>query len=230
MLIIIDIRIPLEAKANLSRFGELIEFSTDNITYPAISCHPDIFLCQTPEALICAPNIPSQYLALFTARNIRYKIGIKNVGQKYPASAAYNGLVNGDYVFHKKEITDLQILKHSAQKRFIDLNQGYTRCGLIQLPSGICITSDKGIEKALRKAKIEVHYFHPSEILLPEMKHGFIGGALGVYQDKVFAIGNPKHHLWGEEFIRLISHQGLELISLYDGPFIDGGGIFFLEP
>lgn len=229
MLIIIDIRIPQEAKDNLSRFGELLEFSTDKISYPAISCHPDIFLCQTPETLICAPNIPSQYLALFRARNIAYEIGLKKVGQKYPESAAYNCLVNGDSVFHKKEITDLKILEQTRQKKFIDLNQGYTRCSLIQLPSGICITSDMGIEKTLKKAGIEANYFSPKEILLPEMKHGFIGGALGLYQDKVFAIGNPKYHPWGEEFISLISNQGLELISLYDGPFVDGGGIFFLE-
>lgn len=57
MLIVIDKRIPEEAKKRLSGFGKIIEFETKGITYPAISGHPDIFMCQTTESLICAPNL-----------------------------------------------------------------------------------------------------------------------------------------------------------------------------
>jgi len=61
------------------------------------------------------------------------------------------------------------------------------------------------------------------------MPHGFIGGALGLYGKKLFALGDPRFHSWGKDFVSLIGRQGLELIPLYQGPFYDGGGIFFLE-
>jgi len=229
MLIVIDERIPFEAKKRLANFGKLVEFETQNITYPAISGHPDIFLCQTPHSLICAPNLPEKYVALFESENILFQIGENKVGEEFPDTVFYNCVVSEDFLLHKKPYTDPQILAHSKQLEFIEIPQAYTRCSLMALPSQNFITSDKGIEKALKRHKLNVNYFSPEEILLPGMQHGFIGGALGLNTGKLFVIGNPDFHSWGTQFKALINQQALELISLYDGPFFDGGGIFFLE-
>lgn len=229
MLIVIDKRIPEEAKKRLSGFGTLVEFSTQGITYSAISGHPDIFLCQTSESLICAPNLPENYTTLFRENGVNSCFGSKPVGSKYPETAFYNCLATEHSLFHKAKHTDKQILEQCEQLTFIDLPQAYTRCSLIALTPKVFITSDKGIEKALKTNQIEVHYFSPKEIILPELPHGFIGGALGLYNGKLFVLGNPDFHSWGSEFKNLIKQEGLELISLYDGPFFDGGGIFFLE-
>lgn len=229
MLIVIDKRIPEEAKKRLSNFGNLVEFSTRNITYPAISGHPDIFLFQTSESLICAPNFPESYITLFRENGVNFRFGSQPIGSLFPETAFYNCLASDDYLFHKTGHSDKQILEQCEQLTFIDLPQAYTRCSLIALTPKVFITSDKGIEKALKTNQIEVHYFSPKEIILPEMPHGFIGGALGVHAGKLFVLGNPDFHSWGSEFKNLIKQEGLELISLYDGPFFDGGGIFFLE-
>ncbi len=229
MLIVIDDRIPDQAKKNLARFGQLIEFSTQNITYPAISGHPDIFLCQTPDTLICAPNLPEKYFALFRQQHVHFEIGAKSVGAKFPESVFFNCVLTDDFLFHKKSHTDPYILEQYKQLEFIDLPQAYTRCSLMELPLQNFITSDRGIEKVLKKRNLNVNYFSPEKIVLPEMQHGFIGGAMGVHSGKLFVIGNPDFHSWGAEFKTLITQQGIELISLYDGPFFDGGGIFFLE-
>lgn len=229
MLIVIDKRIPKEAKKRLSGFGTLVEFSTQGVTYPAISGHPDIFLCQTPASLICAPNLPEDYKTLFEKGDINFNFGKKPVGSSFPETSYYNCIASDDYLFHKTGHSDKQILEQCKQLTFIDLPQAYTRCSLIALTPKVFITSDKGIEKALKTNQIEVHYFSPKEIILPEMSHGFIGGALGIYAGKLFVLGNPDFHSWGNEFKNLIKQEGLELISLYDGPFFDGGGIFFLE-
>ena len=61
------------------------------------------------------------------------------------------------------------------------------------------------------------------------MLHGFIGGAMGFYSGKLFVLGNPDFHPWGKAFKTLIAKQNIELITLYEGPFFDGGGIFFPE-
>lgn len=229
MLIVIDERIPEEAKKHLSNFGNIVEFSTKNISYPAISGHPDIFLCQTPKSLICAPNLPEKYFTLFTEKNIPFKTGKNPVGAKFPDSVFYNCIVTEDFILHKKPNTDKLILEQNKQLEFIDLPQAYTRCSLMALPMQNFITSDKGIEKALKKHKLKAHYFSPEKIILPEMQNGFIGGAMGFYSGKLFVIGNPDFHSWGQAFKTLIEQLGLELISLYNGPFFDGGGIFFVE-
>lgn len=229
MLIVIDKRIPEEAKNRLSHFGTLVEFSTQGITYSAISGHPDIFLFQSPESLICAPNLPKNYINLFKENGVNFNFGSKPVGSKFPETAFYNCLATEDSLFHKARHTEKQILEHCKDLEFIDLPQAYSRCSLIALTPKVFITSDKGIEKALKKHDLQTRYFPPEEIILPEMPHGFIGGALGLYNEKLFVLGNPDFHSWGSEFKNLIKQEGLELISLYDGPFFDGGGIFFLE-
>jgi hypothetical protein len=63
MLNIIDKKIPEEAKKNLAEAGlhpdySLLELETEGLVYPAISGHPDIFFCQTPQTLVIAPNLP----------------------------------------------------------------------------------------------------------------------------------------------------------------------------
>lgn len=229
MLIVIDSRAPEKAKLRLSNFGEVVEFSTQNITYEAISGHPDIFLCQTPDSLICAPNLPPSYFKLFKDKNIDFLIGANPVGKLFPETSHYNCLVNERFIFHKSTYTDARIIELNKVQEFINLPQAYTRCSLIELPSKKFITSDKGIENVLKNRKLNVYYFPPNEILLPTMPHGFIGGAMGFYSGKLFVLGNPDYYTWGKEFNALMKQENIELISLYDGPFFDGGGIFFLE-
>ena len=62
MLIIIDQKIPQEAKNRLSDFGELFLLESKNIVYSAISGHPDIFIFQMDNHLICSPNSPSNLI------------------------------------------------------------------------------------------------------------------------------------------------------------------------
>jgi len=229
MLIVIDKRIPQEAKVNLSKYGKIVEFSTQGITYEAISGHPDIFICQSSNSIICAPNLPKVFIDLFKKENVKMKFGEFPVEYKFPKTAFYNCVITDNQIFHKKKHTDSIIIKTFSSHEFISLPQAYTRCSLMALPSGGFITSDKGIEKILRKRNFEVAYFSPEKILLPGMLHGFIGGALGVYSDKLFVIGNPEKHSWGSEFKAFLNQQNIELISLYDGQLFDGGGIFFVN-
>jgi len=229
MLIVIDKRIPDQAKKKLSAMGRVVEFSTDHITYEAISGHPDIFMCKTPETLICAPNLPNIYQMLLEQHSIPFVFGQKDVGSQFPETSAYNCLVTKKQLFHKKTHSDSTLLKLNKHRVFIDLPQAYTRCSLIQLTEKSFITSDKGIEKALKKKAFDVHYFSPESIVLPTMPHGFIGGALGYYSGTLYAIGNPDFHDWGDRFKSLLSSLNIELITLYDGLFFDGGGIFFLD-
>ncbi|MFH1001089.1 MAG: hypothetical protein V1783_09645 [Bacteroidota bacterium] len=229
MQIVIDKRVPEEAKAKLAAYGNLIEFCTAGICYSAISGHPDIFFTQYENTLICAPNTPTEIINQINKRYLNVVFGDNEIVSKFPQTAFYNALITEKYIFHKNKYTDASIPRSFPDKAFINIPQAYTRCNLIELPGGVFITSDKGIEKTLRQQNFEVAYFSPNHILLPGMPNGFIGGALGSFLNKLFIIGNPSFHSWGSEFISFVKKQKLEMICLYDGPFFDGGGILFLE-
>lgn len=227
MLIIIDKRMPLEAKSALSEYGELMEFSTSGITYDAISGHPDIFFCRVGARIAAAPDIPAEYTDLLKKRNISIVHGKRPVGGKYPASAGYNAAVWGNFLVHRLDITDPSILMMTEDMEKINIMQGYTRCSLLPLENNLFITSDMGIHSALQKRGRSL-YVSPYNIILPGFAHGFFGGACGVHDDKIFVTGNLDYLSEGNEVRVFLKDSGYTVIELYNGPLFDCGSILFI--
>ncbi len=75
MLIIVDKKIPAEAKEKLSAYGTLLELETEGIVYPAISGHPDIFFCKTPQTLIVSPSLPEKYIHKLQEQKVQLILG-----------------------------------------------------------------------------------------------------------------------------------------------------------
>jgi hypothetical protein len=227
MLIIIDHKIPSQAKDKLSAYGQVLELKTAGITYDAISGHPDIFLCRTPAGLIAAPNTPPAILEKLKAKGVAFRLGENDVGIQYPRSAIYNAVVTGNHYIHNKDITDPAIFASLEDQEQINVRQGYTRCSLLPLKDGHFISSDIGIHQTLKKNGMDVLLVDPAGIVIHDLKHGFIGGACGVHEDKVFIIGSLKHFGDGKLVRSYIKNLGYQIIELYDGPLYDGGSIMF---
>ncbi|MCK4679121.1 MAG: hypothetical protein KAT48_13385 [Bacteroidales bacterium] len=228
MLIIVDKKIPAEAKENLSKYGKLLNFSSSGITYEAISGHPDIFFCKIGKELIVAPNTPEEFTKELKNNGISFKMGSRDVGGKYPDSAIYNAMVTDHHFVHNCDISDTMLLAKARQLKRIHINQGYCRCNLLLLKDNHFITSDKGISKALIRQFFTGRYVAPDDVLLPGFDHGFLGGAMGVWQDKVFVIGNLDYLEKGKKIRKIVGALDYELIELYDGPLFDGGSILFI--
>jgi hypothetical protein len=228
MLIIADKRIPAKAKKSLAVYGEVIPFSTHGITYPAISCHPDIFLCKMNDDLIVAPNLPGEYKMIFQNYAVNFIEGEAAVGNKYPYTAKYNAVCTDKYLIHNFRYTDSAISDHATELDLIHSGQGYTRCNLLALKNDHFITSDAGFSRVLNGFGIKNLYVDPAGILLPCMKHGFFGGACGVHENKVFIFGNLNHFKDGKKVRDYLQSLSYEIVELYDGPLFDGGSIIFL--
>ncbi len=230
MLIIIDKKIPTQAKLKLQTYGELLELDTSGITYDAISGHPDIFFCQILDnSLIVAPNLPDKYYNTLSKHNITFVKGEKSVGLKYPFTAHYNAVVTNKYLIHNLNHTDKSIPDYANHLTHINTKQAYTRCNLLNLGGDSFITSDEGIYRTLVSLKINVLYVSPEGIELPGFNHGFIGGACGVYKDSVFIIGSLNYHKQGDKIRGFIKEAGFKLIELYEGNLFDGGSLLFVE-
>lgn len=228
MYAIIDKRAPFEVKKNLKKYvDDIFEFSSEGITYNSISGHPDIFLFQDDNGFVVAPNSPKELINFLECKNVNYSFGDKPVGEHLDDSVLYNCLTTNKYFFFKKDKPDASIQKRNSEKILINLPQAYTRCSMFAINDKV-ITSDKGIVKALEKNNIEHFYFNPSKIRIEDHKNGFIGGAMGAVDNKVFFLGNLLKHNDGKALYKFITTLGKEVICLGNDYLYDGGGIFFV--
>ncbi len=216
--------IPVKALSNLEKFGEVVLFETNNITYKAVSNHPDVFICQGPGKVVVAPNIPEKYYKILDDIT-EVVIGENEVKDKYPYSALYNAVVTGKYIIHNDKISDVSIIKTFANHEIISVKQGYARCSTLALNDGNYLTSDNGILKTLKASGFNGMYVNPSKILLPGFKNGFFGGTAGIIKDKVLFLGSIEYIDGGEKIKNFVEKAGFEVVELYDGPLFDGGSI-----
>lgn len=226
-MIICDERLPYPARQRLSALDFLIELSTDNITYPAISGHPDVFFCKAGDVVVVSPALSRQYCDLLTQQNVTWRYGTHPNTSTYPGSAMYNAVVTDTLFIHHLQITDPTIKELIGDRKQIHVNQGYTRCNLLPLPDDCFITSDKAIYTVLIREGFDVLYVNPSGILLQGFPNGFIGGACGIKGSDVFISGNLEFFSERHKILDFLSRHSLTPIELYDGPLIDGGSILF---
>jgi len=228
MLIIADKKIPEEAKNNLQKFGELVLLETTGITEESISGHPDIFFCKTQNKLIIAPNLPEKFKTIFTENNILFSEGKFKVGLKYPEAAHYNAVITENYLIHRTDITELEILNDCEQLSKIHVGQGFTRCSLLALKENNFITSDEGIYKTLNSLGLKTLLVSSENIILPGHRYGLFGGTCGIHEDKVFFIGSLANYKDGNKVRNFLESLGYSIVELYNGDLFDGGTILFL--
>jgi hypothetical protein len=224
-----DKRLPSPAKNRLADFGVLIELRTEDITYPVISGHPDIFCCPVGDTLVVSPNLPSVYSEILNVNAIKWVYGVKSNSKTYPNSAIYNAVVTDNLLIHNLKITDIKILQLAGARKQIHVNQGYTRCNLLPLPGEKFITSDKGIYTVLKQEGFEVLYVNPDGILLEGFPNGFIGGVCGVKENNIFFAGSLSEYKEGQKIRDFLSLHSLTPVEIHDGPLFDGGSIIFIH-
>jgi hypothetical protein len=227
-LIIIDHRMPREAKEKLSFYGRLLELSTAGITYDSISGHPDIFFCQAGDRLFTAPNTPRHILEELSSTGISFKTGEEPVGDKYPATARYNAVVTDKYIIHNFRYTDLSIVNNMENRDLVHMNQGYCRCNVLPLKDDHFITSDEGIFKVLRQHGLDTLLVSTEGILLEGQDHGFFGGACGIDGDHIFITGSLDQYADGQIVSQYLQKFGYRIVPLFNGPLMDCGSILIV--
>ncbi|MEI8203640.1 MAG: DUF6873 family GME fold protein [Bacteroidota bacterium] len=230
MWILINKQAPEPAKNTLRSYGQLIEFETHGITYIGIRGHVDVFCAQLPDgSLVVAPNTPDDYLKHFLMNKIPIVLGKKKVLYYYPRTVHYNAVITPTYLIHNTKHTDKVLSELCSGLIPVHVEQGYTACNLIALPGNIFITGDKGINESLQNAGLDVRLVDDRDVLLKRYKHGFWGGAVGLYQQNLFICGSLAHHASGEQIKQIAYEANVEIVELFDGQIEDIGGIRFVE-
>lgn len=231
MLIICDYRTPISAVAKLSTYGKVLLFQSKILVNSPLQGHPDLFMCQTPETLILAPNIEKEILDEIKEANIPFIFGNLVVKVDHPNIARYNAIVTSKVTICNTKTVDKKILEYSQKNIIIDVQQSYSRCSTLALSDDSFLTSDAPTHRKLLENNYKSVLVSPKPIRLEGYSHGLFGGCGGIFRSKktVYFMGSlsafPNHR----EIEWAIKDAGLTTVMLTNQPFQDVGGIFFIK-
>lgn len=155
----------------------------------AVNGHPDMVIHPVDEkTFIAAPNVFDYYYGVLKDKGIKVIKGEKTLGRNYPEDIAYNVARIGRYAVHNTYHTD-KILKYYLEEaglEFIHVNQGYTKCSVSALGVNKAVTSDLSIHGKLKEHNIDCMHIEPEIMYLKGYNYGFMGGSVGLIDDKVF--------------------------------------------
>lgn len=188
---------------------------------PRIADHPDLSLFVLDEDnIVVASEVYDHY-----RENIKGKNFIRGgeVASKYPKDAIYNLVRFENFYIHNSH-TEENIVKFFRENHVENLivNQGYTRCSTIVL-NYCLLTSDYGIYKSL-KDEVKIRLLEEDKIYLDGFDKGFIGGACGLYGNKLIFTGDISKHKSYDVILGEAKKEGVE-IRYPQGDLVDLGSL-----
>lgn len=197
------------------------------------ACHADMQFSKIDSStLIFAPESKLAVEDKFL-EGIDFIQGKTNLKSKYPYNIPYNILRFNNYLVHNTLYTDESVLQEAKKRLLVNIKvkQGYSGCSSIAIPlhngSSLVLSSDKGIIAALKAFNIPTEYFNETEsILLPGYNHGFIGGCCGYDDD----LGLLVYGKINGQLKKLSETYEFPVLSIFDGPLTDIGGILIMYP
>ena len=233
-LVIVDGSIDEEIYDNLKKLNiKIIKTIKCEEVDESISYHPDIVIHPlNHNTLVIAPNVFDYYEEMLGGMGIKLIKGEKFLDMQYPDDIAYNvGRLFG-VAIHNFNHTD-EKLKYYLEKedlKFINVNQGYTKCSLAVLDRYTGITADLPIYEKLTGLGFEILLIQPGHILLEGQNYGFIGGASGnLSKDEFLLSGSLKEHPNREDILNFIYKKNKKLIFLSEKKIEDIGTIISLN-
>ena len=154
----------------------------------------------------------------------------ENINRKYPYNIALNACVIGKNLIGNLKYIDEKVINFCKYKgyNFINVKQGYTACSCLKIGDRALITADLSICKALKNTDIEVLLIEQGSINLKGANYGFIGGASGVYKDKIYFFGDLAAHKNYNEISKFILDHHFQIVNMIENKnLIDIGGALF---
>ncbi len=229
----VDGRISESCEAGLKGEGfEVIKLPPMQRLPSAIASHTDILILKIRDRLFLSRKYCEECgEALSLPRGLNIRLTESAQGEKYPSDAIFNGLILGDLFFCKRDSFSQEALEYARSLGYEvrSVRQGYPACTTLKISENAAITADAGMERALREAGVSVLKIENGSVSLPPYEYGFIGGAGGLYKDKVYFLGDIKTHKNADAIIGFIENFGKRTVSLSNEPLADLGGILFIE-
>lgn len=205
----------------------------------AIASHPDTLFFRLADKLISSADYCDEAPYVFTDLRERHpslalQLSSTEFAKEYPRDCPYNALALAGKLYARLASISDSVIEHASNKGYeiVNSNQGYPACTTLAFEScgdAYAITADEGMARVLEKNGVRVTKIAVGGITLPPYEYGFIGGASGVYKNKIYFLGDVTKHPDAKIILKTISDAGLEAVSLSDEPLFDGGGLIFID-
>lgn len=234
-ILIVDYKIPREFEKALCKEGfSLIKLPADPSLNEAVASHPDTVLFYSDGEIITTADYCDAAAYIFSdIRELRPEVKISFTadarGDIYPRDCIMNALVIGDRIFCKTDTVSDAIKDFATRRgyRLIHTNQGYPACSVLTFGES-AITADRGLAEVMMQNGVRVTLIGAGSISLPPYEYGFIGGASGVINNKVYFFGDITSHPDSEKICQAIRSEGYIPCSLSSGELRDVGGFIAL--
>lgn len=233
---IVDFRISEKMERSLLIGGfQVIKLPPSPTLSEAVCAHADMLAFHHEKRIIASGAYCEKFPIPFTdmreyAPDVEIYFSEDVHSFKYPNDAIFNALVIGERIFMKTDTVSKSVIDYAKNQglKIVHTKQGYPACTTLAFGNS-AITADEGMAKILRSEGITVTKVSNGDILLPPHEYGFIGGAAGIWQDKIYFLGDINTHRDSEKITRAIKDAGYTPISLSDEPLRDLGRIIFID-
>ncbi len=167
---------------------------------------------------------------IISLSNLELTLSEEKTCEKYPFDVLFNACLIGEQLICNTKTVSRLILDTARAEGYaiIDVPQGYTKCSICKVGENAVITSDKAIDAACREKGIEALLIAEGHVSLPPYEYGFIGGASGYCNEKVYFCGSLDSHPDGERIKKFCTQNGAKASCLSDTNLQDIGTIFFI--
>lgn len=217
----------------LDNFNKINKFSVfpilpyDNLDIP-VCAHADMLLCVIDNYVFCYDEYYNDNQMLFNEiEKLGYSI-IKSkhkCSKQYPYDIGLNALIIGKKIFCNKRHIAKEIVEYGEKcgYKIINVNQGYSACSTLVVDEYNAVTSDYGIEKALKNEGINVVIVPNDKIILEGYNCGFIGGSCFIHEKTAYFSGNVYTKEY-EKVVELLDKLNINIVNLSNGNLRDFGG------
>lgn len=216
-----------DSAEKLKKYGEVVRTRANKNLLKGLDTHPDILVHPLPNGdLVVDRDNLEYYKKIFPDKKILPSHS--SLSKKYPKDVPLNAFTFKNYFIHNLKFTDKVLLDYykNSGYQMIDIKQGYGKCSSL-VTEDFIITSDGGIYESLRDF-IPIYKINHGEIRLQNFNYGFIGGASGAFDKKIFFTGDFSHHSSHEEILKIIKKYNYEIEILSKDQIEDFGSIYFI--
>ncbi|MBV1757530.1 MAG: hypothetical protein KMY55_06760 [Dethiosulfatibacter sp.] len=197
-----------------------------------VNGHPDMVMMQYDNwTLVVCPEEYEYYLGKFAGKGIRVIKGTNRLNRVYPLDIPYNAVRVENAIIHHGAYTDGMVVKRATMDKLVrlDVKQGYTKCSVINMQNHGIITADKQIAKIAKDYGIDTLLISAGNVGLNGFDYGFIGGASGYHNGRLFLTGTLDHHPDCNNIKDFIRSKGLQVVHLSNNPIYDYGTLIILN-
>ncbi|MGN1346306.1 MAG: DUF6873 family GME fold protein [Eubacteriales bacterium] len=228
---VVSVAVPEAVRKNLHKiFGEVLFLPPDPSLAEPVRSHPDMIFSVLQNRMF----LPQTYYDAHTALLERLaRLGGFSLhpceeprGSVYPMDVGFNAAVGQDFLLCRPDAVSPSLLACAAAHgyRVIPVKQGYAACSCLVTDAAV-LTFDCGIAKVLEHEEIPHLLLKSGGISLPGYDCGFLGGASGFFDGTIYLYGNTVGLRSRDVLERFVRANGYRMVSLYDGPVTDYGGI-----